>query len=122
MVVRRSIVTEGGEARLIRYPPATMDASPIQYAGPDDGGQILVTDTVRDLVAGKDDRFADSGTHDLKGFEEAARLPPTPHSRPRATQRRNSSEWPRPSRGRWAWDASPAARPSRLLEPEKTKD
>jgi class 3 adenylate cyclase len=39
-----------------------------------DGGQILVTDTVRNLVAGKDYRFHDHGTHDLKGFEEPARL------------------------------------------------
>ena len=39
-----------------------------------DGGQILVTDTVRNLVAGKDYRFSDHGTHDLKGFEEVARL------------------------------------------------
>ena len=39
-----------------------------------DGGQILITDTVRNLVAGKDYRFSDHGTHDLKGFEEAARL------------------------------------------------
>ncbi len=37
-------------------------------------GQILVTDTVRNLVAGKDYRFSDHGMHDLKGFEEAARL------------------------------------------------
>ena len=29
---------------------------------------------VRNLVAGKDYRFSDHGTHDLKGFEEAARL------------------------------------------------
>ncbi len=99
-----------------------MDAPPIQYARIEDGGQILVTDTVRNLVAGKDYRFADSGTHDLKRFEEAARLPPTPHSRPRATQRRNSFEWPRPLRGRWAWDESPAAGPARLLEPEGKKD
>ena len=42
--------------------------------GPADSGQILVTNTVRNLVAGKDYRFADHGTHDLKGFEEAARL------------------------------------------------
>jgi class 3 adenylate cyclase len=39
-----------------------------------DGGQILVTDTVRNLVAGKEYRFHDHGTHDLKGFEEPARL------------------------------------------------
>ena len=38
------------------------------------GGQVLVTDAVRNLVAGKDSRFSDFGTHDLKGFEEAARL------------------------------------------------
>jgi class 3 adenylate cyclase len=35
---------------------------------------VLVTDTVRNLVAGKDYLFHDHGTHDLKGFEEPARL------------------------------------------------
>ncbi len=35
-----------------------------------DAGQILVTDSVRNLVAGKDYRFSDHGTHDLKGFDE----------------------------------------------------
>jgi adenylate cyclase len=39
-----------------------------------DGGQILVTDTVRNLVAGKPYLFSDHGSHDLKGFEELARL------------------------------------------------
>jgi hypothetical protein len=39
-----------------------MDAPPIQYARTEDGGQILVTDTVRNLVASKDDRFADADT------------------------------------------------------------
>ncbi len=29
---------------------------------------------MRNLVAGKDYRFSDHGTHDLKGFEEPARL------------------------------------------------
>ncbi len=31
--------------------------------GKADGGQILVTDTVRNLVAGKDYRFSDYGSH-----------------------------------------------------------
>ena len=39
-----------------------------------DGGQVLVTDTVRNLVAGKDYRFSDHGAHDLKGFEDPAGL------------------------------------------------
>jgi class 3 adenylate cyclase len=42
--------------------------------GKADGGQVLVTDTVHNLVAGKDYLFRDHGTHDLKGFEEPARL------------------------------------------------
>jgi class 3 adenylate cyclase len=39
-----------------------------------DGGQVLVTDTVRNLVAGKDYRFSDHGAHDLKGCEDPAGL------------------------------------------------
>jgi class 3 adenylate cyclase len=35
---------------------------------------VLVTDTVRNLVAGKDYLFHDYGTNDLKGFEEPAWL------------------------------------------------
>ena len=42
--------------------------------GEADGGRVLVTDTVRNLVAGKDYRFHDHGTHDLKGLEEPTRL------------------------------------------------
>ncbi len=42
--------------------------------GKADGGQVLVTDTVGNLVAGKDYRFSDHGAHDLKGFEGPARL------------------------------------------------
>ena len=42
--------------------------------GEAEGGQVLVSDTVRNLVADKDYRFSDHGTHDLKGFEEPARL------------------------------------------------
>ncbi len=38
------------------------------------GGEILVTDTVRNLVAGKDYLFSQKGEYDLKGFEEAVRL------------------------------------------------
>ncbi len=39
-----------------------------------DGGEILVSDTVRNLVAGKEYLFAQKGEYDLKGFEEAVRL------------------------------------------------
>jgi len=42
--------------------------------GKADGGQVLVTDTVHNLVAGKDYLFRDHGTHDLKGFEEPEQL------------------------------------------------
>jgi len=39
-----------------------------------DGDEILVSDTVRDLVAGAQLRFADRGMHELKGFPDARRL------------------------------------------------
>jgi class 3 adenylate cyclase len=39
-----------------------------------DGGEILVSDTVRNLVAGKDYLFSQKGDFNLKGFEEAVRL------------------------------------------------
>ncbi len=39
-----------------------------------DGGEILVSDIVRDLLAGKDYLFSHKGEFDLKGFEEAVRL------------------------------------------------
>ena len=54
------------------YGTAVIQAA--RVVGKADGGQVLVTDTVRNLVAGKDYRFSDRGTHDLKGFEEPARL------------------------------------------------
>jgi class 3 adenylate cyclase len=54
------------------YGTAVIQAARVM--GKADGGQVLVTDTVRNLVAGKDYRFHDHGTHDLKGFEEPARL------------------------------------------------
>ena len=38
------------------------------------GGEILVTEVVRQLEAGKPYRFSDRGNHALKGFEEPARL------------------------------------------------
>jgi class 3 adenylate cyclase len=37
-------------------------------------GQILITEVVRGLTAGKGFLFADTGDHALKGFEEPARL------------------------------------------------
>jgi adenylate cyclase len=38
------------------------------------GGQILVADVVRQLLAGKDFDFADRGTATLKGFEDQVKL------------------------------------------------
>ncbi len=40
-------------------------------AGP---GEILVSSTVKDLVAGSGLRFEDRGEHQLKGFPEAWRV------------------------------------------------
>ena len=37
-------------------------------------GQVLVSSTVRDLVAGSNIRFRDEGSHRLKGLEESIRL------------------------------------------------
>ena len=42
--------------------------------GQADGGEILVTNVVRELVEGKEYRFSDRGAADLKGFDEAVRL------------------------------------------------
>ena len=38
------------------------------------GGEVLVSDTVRDIVAGSDLAFADHGTHELKGIGGERRL------------------------------------------------
>ena len=38
------------------------------------GGEILVSDVVRQLVAGKGFLFSDRGNHALKGFEEPVRV------------------------------------------------
>jgi class 3 adenylate cyclase/pimeloyl-ACP methyl ester carboxylesterase len=38
------------------------------------GGEVLVSDVIRQLVAGKRFNFEDRGVHRLKGFEEPARL------------------------------------------------
>ncbi len=38
------------------------------------GGEILVSDVVRQLAKGKDFLFADRGEASLKGFEEPVRL------------------------------------------------
>ena len=42
--------------------------------GQADGGEILVSDVVRELVEGKEFKFSQRGEVDLKGFEEAVRL------------------------------------------------
>jgi class 3 adenylate cyclase len=42
--------------------------------GQADGGEILVTNVVRELVEGKEYLFSDRGEADLKGFDEAVRL------------------------------------------------
>jgi adenylate cyclase len=39
-----------------------------------DGGEIMASDVVRQLVAGKGFLFADRGEVELRGFEEAVRL------------------------------------------------
>ncbi len=39
-----------------------------------EGGQVLVANVVRELVAGKGFLFHDTGQHDLKGLEEPVRL------------------------------------------------
>ncbi len=92
------------------YPPATMDAPPIQYADSEtrnrfpvginagepiaedrdyfgtavqlaarlcdraEPGQVLVSNVVRELCAGKTLTFDDLGAATLKGFDEAVRL------------------------------------------------
>ena len=38
------------------------------------GGEILVSQTVRDIVAGSDLSFADRGVHALKGVPEPRRV------------------------------------------------
>ena len=38
------------------------------------GGEVLASDVVRQLVAGKEFLFADRGKHELKGFDEPVRL------------------------------------------------
>ncbi len=42
--------------------------------GQADGGEILVTNVVRELVEGKEYVFGDRGAADLKGFDEAVRM------------------------------------------------
>ena len=42
--------------------------------GQADGGEILVTNVVRELVEGKEYLFSDRGEADLKGLEEPVRL------------------------------------------------
>jgi class 3 adenylate cyclase len=54
------------------YGTAVIQAARIM--GHADGGEILVSDTVRGLVAGKSYLFSQKGEYDLKGFEETVRL------------------------------------------------
>jgi class 3 adenylate cyclase len=54
------------------YGTAVIQAARIM--GHADGGEILVSDTVRGLVAGKPYLFSQKGEFDLKGFEEPVRL------------------------------------------------
>ena len=42
--------------------------------GQADGGEILVTNVVRELVEGKEYLFSDRGAAELKGFNETVRL------------------------------------------------
>jgi class 3 adenylate cyclase len=39
-----------------------------------EAGEVLVSSTVKDLVAGSGLRFADRGTHELKGIPDEWRL------------------------------------------------
>jgi len=45
-----------------------------RICGHAEAGQILASDVVRQLVAGKDFLFADRGEASLKGFDEPVRL------------------------------------------------
>ncbi len=45
-----------------------------RIAGQAQGGEILVTDVLRQLEAGKGIAFVDSGEAQLKGFEDSVRL------------------------------------------------
>jgi class 3 adenylate cyclase len=38
------------------------------------GGDVLVSETVKDIVAGSGLRFEDRGTHELRGIEDPRRL------------------------------------------------
>jgi class 3 adenylate cyclase len=52
---------------------ATVNAAS-RIAGIAEGGEVLVADVVRQLVAGKGFLFADRGEHALRGFEDPTRL------------------------------------------------
>ena len=45
-----------------------------RVTGQAQGGEILVTNVVRQLVEGEEYLFGDRGAADLKGFEEPVRL------------------------------------------------
>ncbi len=64
----------------IRRPELVSDGSlPVvnmaaRIAAKAEGGEILTSDTVRGLLAGKEFLFADRGEANLKGFDEPVRL------------------------------------------------
>jgi class 3 adenylate cyclase len=45
-----------------------------RIAGIADGGEILVSDVIRQLLSGKNFMFSDHGEHALKGFEDPIRV------------------------------------------------
>jgi pimeloyl-ACP methyl ester carboxylesterase len=62
------VVERGGALRGIAVHLAA------RVMGSADGGEVLVSETVKDIVAGSALRFQDRGTHQLKGIEEPRRL------------------------------------------------
>ena len=55
----------------LRRPPST-HTQPVRWTG--GSSEIVVSDVVRQLVAGKGFVFVERGSVDLKGFEEPVRL------------------------------------------------
>jgi class 3 adenylate cyclase len=66
------VAEEGPDGRSDLFGTAVNMAARI--AGQAQGGEILVSDVVRQLVAGKGFVFEDRGEHALKGFEEPVRV------------------------------------------------
>ncbi len=66
------IEEEAPDGRADLFGSAVITASRI--AAQAQGGEILVSDVVRQLVAGKGFHFAERGEHALKGFQDPVRL------------------------------------------------